>query len=72
MIRPASALYRVFLEKKMSSSWDYGFIYGFISSTLIFTYMRNRENESKIPQHTGEDCLYCKQYYPNKKTSVLQ
>ena len=72
-MRPVRSLYRIFLEKKMDSSWNSGFFYGAITSAVAITYMRNRREQRKhgIPQHTGDDCVYCKEY-SSKKTSSLQ
>ncbi len=73
-MRPVRSLYRIFLEKKMDSSWNSGFFYGAIASALAMTYTHNRREKRKhtIPPHTGDDCIYCKEYSRDKKTSTLQ
>lgn len=71
-MRPLRSLYRIFLEKRIESSWNSGFFWGAITGSLAITYVRNREKiKHNIPPHTGEDCEYCRQYF-NKKTSTLQ
>lgn len=72
-MRPLRSLYRIFLEKRIESSWNSGFFWGAITGALAITYVRNRDNvKHTFPQHTGDDCIYCKEYYPNKKTYSLQ
>jgi hypothetical protein len=72
-MRPIRSLYRTFLEKRIDSSWNSGFFWGVMTGSLAITYLRNREKRNHtIPQHTGDDCLYCKEYFHSKKTSVIQ
>jgi hypothetical protein len=69
------SLYRGFLEKKLDSSWNSGFFWGAIASGLAVTYTHNRREEKyrhTIPKHTGDDCLYCREYSRPQKTSILQ
>jgi hypothetical protein len=71
-MRPIRSLYRIFLEKKIDSSWNSGFFSGAIASWLAVTYIHNnKDKRHRIPQHTGDDCVYCKEY-SQKKTSVVQ
>lgn len=72
-MRHFPSLYRIFLEKKMESSWNSGFFWGAITGSLAITYLRNRDKlKHAIPPHTGDDCVYCKEYYSSKKTYPLQ
>jgi hypothetical protein len=69
---PTNALYRSFLKKQVDSSYNWGFFSGAIASWVAVTYIHNNRNKRHIiPQHTGDDCVYCKEY-SQKKTSVLQ
>jgi hypothetical protein len=71
-MRPIRSLYRTFLEKRIDSVWNSGFFWGVMTGSLAITYIRNREKiNHRIPQHTGDDCVYCKEYF-QKKTSSLQ
>lgn len=72
-MRPLRSLYRIFLEKHLESSWNSGFFWGAITGSLAITYVRNREKvKHNVPPHTGDDCVYCKEYFRNQKTSTLQ
>ena len=71
-MRPFRSLYRIFLEKRIESSWNSGFFWGAITGSLAITYLRNGDKlKHTIPQHTGDDCIYCKEY-SSQKTSSLQ
>lgn len=76
-MRPVHSLFRKFVEKQKESSFNSGFFWGAITGSLAITYVRNREKVKhmippKIPQHTGDDCIYCKEYASSQKTSSLQ
>lgn len=60
-MRPLQSLFRKFVEKKMESSWDSGFIFGALTGSFAMMYA-NRDKKHQIPQHTGDDCIYCKEY----------
>jgi hypothetical protein len=65
MIR-AQSLLRTFVERKISSTWDSGFLFGFGSGFCTHLWIQNHRNDRErhkfVPSHTGDDCLYCKTY----------
>lgn len=70
-MRPVQSLVRKFLNKKLESSWDSGFLYGAFSGSFAMMYVnRTRQEKHTIPQHTGDDCIYCKEYSQSKNMSL--
>ena len=74
----AQSFLRNFVERKISSSWDQGFLFGFGSGFLTHTWIQGRKRDQErykdIPPHTGDDCVYCKTYArsPQEKNVDLQ